>query len=247
MFTPYKHCNVTGTVLWYCHRAWVTCGINTRGTTLPPCWIYSMSRGLVSTNQIFFASETKTERKNRKTGARELSSLFLVFPPFDFQMAKEAPLNSLKISELSLTILSYMHVLCRRADLLKKSTFLGIIILIFFACALRHCRVMTGYYVTLKYQAKLRTIAWKVFATLKCLDSTWFCLANMDFRHLFHWENYISKKPPELNAIEANCALRINIFRYFAVFLELTFYFYSLYFFFVHDFFRYARAYRLYR
>ena len=129
----------------------------------------------------------------------------------------------------------------------KKSTFLGVIILIFFACALRHCRVMTGYYVTLKYQAKLRTIAWKVFATLKCLDSTWFCLANMDFRHLFHWENYISKKPPELNGIEANCALKINIFRYFAVFLELTFYFYSLYFFFVHDFFRYARAYRLFR
>ena len=27
-------------------------GINTRGTTLPPCWIYSMSRGLVSTNQV---------------------------------------------------------------------------------------------------------------------------------------------------------------------------------------------------
>ena len=54
----------------------------------------------------------------------------------------------------------------------KKCTSLGIIILIFFACALRHCRVMTGY-VTLKYQAKLRTIAWKVFATLKCPDSTW--------------------------------------------------------------------------
>ena len=32
-------------------------GINTRRTTLPPCWIYSMSRGLVSTNQTFFASE----------------------------------------------------------------------------------------------------------------------------------------------------------------------------------------------
>ena len=24
MFTPYKHCNFTGTVLWYYHRAWVT-------------------------------------------------------------------------------------------------------------------------------------------------------------------------------------------------------------------------------
>ena len=35
-------------------------GINTRGTTLPPCWIYSMSRGLVSTNQTFFASEDNT-------------------------------------------------------------------------------------------------------------------------------------------------------------------------------------------
>ena len=32
-------------------------GINTLGRTLPPCWIYSMSRGLVSTNQTFFASE----------------------------------------------------------------------------------------------------------------------------------------------------------------------------------------------
>ena len=32
-------------------------GINTRGTSLRPCWIYSMSRGLVSTNQTFFASE----------------------------------------------------------------------------------------------------------------------------------------------------------------------------------------------
>ena len=68
---------------------------------------------------------------------------------------------------MSLTILSYMHVLCRRADLVKKSTFLSTIILIFFACALKHCRVMTGYYVTLKYQAKPRTTARKVFATLK--------------------------------------------------------------------------------
>ena len=67
-----------------------------------------------------------------------------------------------------LTILSYMHVLRRRAHLVKKgSIFLGIIILIFFACALRHFIVMTGYYMTLKYQAKPRTIAWKVFATLK--------------------------------------------------------------------------------
>ena len=49
----------------------------------------------------------------------------------------------------------------------KKSTFFGITILIFFACPLRHGRVMTGYYVTLKYQAKPRTIAWEVFATFK--------------------------------------------------------------------------------
>ena len=34
-------------------------GINTLGTTLQPCWIYPMSRGLVSTNQTFFASEAK--------------------------------------------------------------------------------------------------------------------------------------------------------------------------------------------
>ena len=54
----------------------------------------------------------------------------------------------------------------------KKNTFLGVIILMFLACALRHCRVMTGHYVTLKYQAKARIIAWKVSATLKWLDST---------------------------------------------------------------------------
>ena len=60
----------------------------------------------------------------------------------------------------------------------KKSTFLGIIIRIFFACSLRHCRVMTGYHVTRKYQAKPTTIAWKVFATLKWLDCTHFCLEN---------------------------------------------------------------------
>ena len=79
---------------------------------------------------------------------------------------------TLKVSEMSLTILSYMHALCWRAHLVKKSAFLAIIILIFFACALRHFRVMTGYYVTLKYQAKPRTMAGKGFATLKWLDST---------------------------------------------------------------------------
>ena len=73
---------------------------------------------------------------------------------------KGVSLNSLKISQMSLTILSYMHFLRRRADLVKKkNTFLGMIILVFFACALRHCRVMTCYYATLKYQAKPRTIA----------------------------------------------------------------------------------------
>ena len=60
---------------------------------------------------------------------------------------------------MSLTTLSYMHVLCRRADSVKKSTFLGIVILIFLACALRNGRVITGYYVTLKYQAKPTILA----------------------------------------------------------------------------------------
>ena len=38
-------------------------GINTRGTTLPPSWIYAMQRGLVSANQTFFASEIIHRRK----------------------------------------------------------------------------------------------------------------------------------------------------------------------------------------
>ena len=59
----------------------------------------------------------------------------------------------------------------------KKNTFLGVIILIFFACALRHFRERSlewrqASMLTLKYQAKRNTIAWKVFATLKRLDST---------------------------------------------------------------------------
>ena len=54
----------------------------------------------------------------------------------------------------------------------KRGTFLGRITFIFFACARSRYRVITGYYVTLKYQAKPRTIAWKVFPTLKWLDST---------------------------------------------------------------------------
>ena len=36
---------------------------------------------------------------------------------------KGASLNSLNISEMSLTILSYVHVLCQRADLLNKKHF----------------------------------------------------------------------------------------------------------------------------
>ena len=54
---------------------------------------------------------------------------------------KGASLNSLKISEMSLTILlfltisSSLHVLCRRADLVKKKHF-SRYILILFACAL---------------------------------------------------------------------------------------------------------------
>ena len=34
IFTPYKHCNVTGIVLWYYHGDWVTCG-TTASTTAP--------------------------------------------------------------------------------------------------------------------------------------------------------------------------------------------------------------------
>ena len=36
------------------------------------------------------------------------------------QKSERSIFTSLKISEMSLTILSYMHVLCRRADLVKK-------------------------------------------------------------------------------------------------------------------------------
>ena len=60
---------------------------------------------------------------------------------------------------------------------------------------------------------------------------------------------YISKKKAELNALRENCALKIITFRYFAFFVELPVFFTinSFYIFFVHDFFRYARAYRAYR
>ena len=50
--------------------------------------------------------------------------------------------------------------------------------------------------------------------------------------------------------IEANCALKIIIFRYFAFLFRINFLFfiiYSFYILFEHDFFRYARAYRAYR
>ena len=61
---------------------------------------------------------------------------------------------------------------------------------------------------------------------------------------------YISKKQAESNELRANCTFEIITFRYFAFFLELTFYFfiiYSFYIFFVRDLFRYARAHRAYR
>ena len=94
------------------------------------------------------------------------------------EITKGQLLNLFKIGEMSLAILSYEHVLCPRAHMVRISTFLTIIILIFFACALRHCRVMTGHYVTLKYQAKPWTIAWKVLQQQqqKWLDSTNFAL-----------------------------------------------------------------------
>ena len=38
-------------------------------------------------------------------------------------------------------------------------------------------------------------------------------------------KKYISKKQAELNELRANCALKIITFRYFAFFLEPTFYF----------------------
>ena len=60
---------------------------------------------------------------------------------------------------MSLMVLECMHVFCWQAHLVKKGTLLGIIIFIFFACALRNYRVMTGYYVALKYQPKPKTIA----------------------------------------------------------------------------------------
>ena len=75
-------------------------------------------------------------------------------------------------------ILSCVHVLCRQAHLVKKRRTSLDMTVIFFACALSHYREMRGYYGTMKYQAKPRIIAWEVFATLKWLDSTWFCFAN---------------------------------------------------------------------
>ena len=66
------------------------------------------------------------------------------------------------------------------------------------------------------------------------------------------WSVVLEKKTFQRNRvewIEASCALKIIILRHLAFFLELTLFFiiYSLYIFFVHDFFRYARAYRAYR
>ena len=48
----------------------------------------------------------------------------------------------------------------------KKNTFLGIIILIFFACALSHYREVTIHHVTLKTSLNIRQTR-KVFASLK--------------------------------------------------------------------------------
>ena len=42
------------------------------------------------------------------------------------QKSERSIFTSLKISEMSLTILSYMHVLCRRADLLKKKALFSV-------------------------------------------------------------------------------------------------------------------------
>ena len=73
---------------------------------------------------------------------------------------KGATLNWLKISEMSVMILVCMPIFCWEAHLVKKEAlFLGRITFIFFACARSRYRVITGYYVTLKYQAKPRTIA----------------------------------------------------------------------------------------
>ena len=61
---------------------------------------------------------------------------------------------------MSVMILECMHVFCWQAQLAKKGTFLGIAILIFLHVLLVIIEtVMTGYYVTLKYQEKPRTIA----------------------------------------------------------------------------------------
>ena len=36
-FTPYKHCDFTGTVLWYYHRPWVTCVLECHKNNLHNC------------------------------------------------------------------------------------------------------------------------------------------------------------------------------------------------------------------
>ena len=98
------------------------------------------------------------------------------------EITKEQLLNSFKIGEMSLAILSYGHVLCRRAHMVKICSSLVIIILIFFACALRHCRVMTEHYLTLKYQAKpyrLKSVATtttkvtRFYLILLCKQHNW--------------------------------------------------------------------------
>ena len=66
----------------------------------------------------------------------------------------------LNVSEMSDMILECMYFFCWQAHLVKKGTFLGIAILILLHVLLVIIEtVMTGYYVTLKYQAKPRTLA----------------------------------------------------------------------------------------
>ena len=68
---------------------------------------------------------------------------------------------------MSIKILSYMHVLSWRADLVKKGTFLGIIILIFFAFSLRHCTAMTCYYVKIEISGKTQNYRLKSVCNFK--------------------------------------------------------------------------------
>ena len=39
-FTPYKHCDFTGTVLWYYHRPWVTCALECHKNNLHNLFLF---------------------------------------------------------------------------------------------------------------------------------------------------------------------------------------------------------------